>query len=129
HRLRQPLKAVQLSRMHLLEPTRSASGLTAREAHRGEFEANKLRKRLRRLVGRAIANFSMIEAGDRVMVCVSGGKDSYGLLDILLSLKDSATLHLDLISDNIDQKHSEYPAAILQRSLAQSDVPIELDYR
>ena len=113
--------------MDLLEPTRSASGLTAREAHRGEFEANKLRKRLRRLVGQAIADFSMIEAGDRVMVCVSGGKDSYGLLDILLSLKDRAPLHFDLIAVNLDQKQPDFPADVLPRYLAERGVPFRIE--
>src|SRR5438105_9043115 len=102
----------------LLQPAPTVSGPTARDTHRGEFEANKLRKRLRRLVGQAIADFSMIEAGDRVMVCVSGGKDSYGLLDILLSLKDRAPLHFDLIAVNLDQKQPEFPADVLPRYLA-----------
>src|SRR5690349_14107511 len=60
----------------------------SRQDERAAFETNKLRKRLRRLVGQAIGDFSMIGRGDRVMVCLSGGKDSYGMLDILLSLRD-----------------------------------------
>src|SRR5438876_9647583 len=63
---------------------------TRGDPRKAEFEANKLKKRLRRQVGEAIGHFAMIEPGDRVMVCLSGGKDSYGLLDILLSLKDRA---------------------------------------
>jgi tRNA 2-thiocytidine biosynthesis protein TtcA len=100
---------------------------TARQAQRGEFEANKLKKRLRRLVGQAIADFSMIEAGDRVMVCLSGGKDSYGLLDILLSLKDRAPLHFDLIAVNLDQKQPDFPADVLPRYLAERGVPFHIE--
>lgn len=83
----------------------------------------KLRKRLRRNVGRAIEDFGMIEQGDKVMVCVSGGKDSYTLLDILLQLRDSAPVHFDIIAVHLDQKQPGYDASILPKFLASVGIP------
>ena len=100
---------------------------TARAAHRTEFEANKLRKRLRRQVGQAIADFAMIEAGDRVMVCVSGGKDSYGLLDILLSLKARAPVPFEIVAVNLDQKQPDFPADVLPTYLAGRGIAFRIE--
>ena len=84
---------------------------------------NKLQKRLRRNVGNAIADYNMIEHGDRVMVCLSGGKDSYGMLDILLNLRHSAPVDFELIAVNLDQKQPGFPEEVLPTYLAALDIP------
>jgi tRNA 2-thiocytidine biosynthesis protein TtcA len=87
----------------------------------------KLSKRLHRLVGQAITDFNMIEAGDKVMVCVSGGKDSYSLLDILLSLRQRAPIPFDIIAVNLDQKQPGFPAHVLPEYLGGLGVPFHVE--
>ncbi|QFY43836.1 tRNA 2-thiocytidine(32) synthetase TtcA [Candidatus Methylospira mobilis] len=90
------------------------------------YEFNKLQKRLRRLTGEAIARYRMLEEGDRVMVCLSGGKDSYTLLDMLLSLRVNAPVHFDIVAVNLDQKQPGFPEDVLPGYLSARGVPFHI---
>lgn len=100
---------------------------TARQQDKQRREANKLAKRLRRNAGQAIVDFNMIEEGDRVMVCLSGGKDSFGMLDILLYLREHAPINFDLIAVNLDQKQPGFPAEVLPNYLRSLGVPFHIE--
>lgn len=86
-------------------------------------EFNKLQKRLRRHAGTAIADYNMIEEGDRVMVCLSGGKDSYAMLDVLMSLRRSAPVSFELVAVNLDQKQPGFPEDVLPAYLGELGIP------
>ncbi|MDH3637088.1 MAG: tRNA 2-thiocytidine(32) synthetase TtcA [Gammaproteobacteria bacterium] len=86
----------------------------------------KLQKRLRRLTGQAIDDYNMVQNGDRIMVCVSGGKDSYTMLDLLLSLRRNAPIDFELFAVNLDQKQPGFPAHVLSEYLSSLDVPFQI---
>jgi tRNA 2-thiocytidine biosynthesis protein TtcA len=93
------------------------------QVDKNKIRFNKLHKRLRREMGEAIADYKMIEDGDRIMVCLSGGKDSYTMLDILLNLKRSAPIHFDVLVVNLDQKQPGFPEHVLPDYLTSLGVP------
>ena len=108
-------------------PDGTSAGPAAHDTRRADFEGNKLSKRLHRLVGQAIADFGMIGAGERVMVCLSGGKDSYAMLDILLALRDRAPVPFDLVAVNLDQRQPDFPADVLPKYLESLGVPFHIE--
>jgi len=101
--------------------------LSFQRAEKAARENNKLEKRLCRLAGQAIADFNMIEHGDRVMVCLSGGKDSYGLLDVLLKLRERAPISFEIVAVNLDQKQPGFPDDVLPDYLTQLGVPFHIE--
>jgi len=91
------------------------------------FEGDKLAKRLRRLVGQAIADYAMIEANDKVMVCLSGGKDSYAMLDVLMRLREKSPVAFELVAVNLDQRHPGFPEHVLPDYLRSLNVPFRIE--
>lgn len=97
--------------------------MTQQDPKKAKLEYNKLQKNLRANVGRAINDYNMIEEGDVVMACISGGKDSFAMLDILLSLKASAPIHFDVVAVNLDQKQPGFPEDVLPNYFESINVP------
>jgi tRNA 2-thiocytidine biosynthesis protein TtcA len=116
----------------VIEPMRMPGGRNGPEAGSrpkpalDRCEANKLVKRLRRQVGQAIQDYAMIRDGDKVMVCLSGGKDSYTMLDILLLLKEAAPVQFELVAVNLDQKQPDFPEHVLPEYLESRGVPYHI---
>ena len=98
-----------------------------KRAEKIALENNKLEKRLCRQVGQAIADFNMIEQGDKVMVCLSGGKDSYAMLDVLLKLRERAPIDFDIVAVNLDQKQPGFPEHVLPEYLTALGVPFHIE--
>jgi tRNA 2-thiocytidine biosynthesis protein TtcA len=101
----------------------TAAGLSEKQ----RMNLNKLSKRVIRETGRAIGDYNMIEEGDRVMVCLSGGKDSYSMLDILMTLRTRAPIHFEIIAVNLDQKQPGFPADVLPNYLTKLGVPFHIE--
>jgi tRNA 2-thiocytidine biosynthesis protein TtcA len=108
------------------DPPAGAPVVRRPDPRKAEFEANKLRKRLRRLVGEAIGDYDLIAPHDRVMVCLSGGKDSHALLDVLLSLQEKSPVKFELIAVNLDQKQPGFPAHVLPDYLSGRGIPFHI---
>lgn len=105
------------------------TGSRTRQDEKREYENNKLHKRLCRLTGQAIGDYRMIEDGDRVMVCLSGGKDSYALLDLLLTLRERAPIDFDIVAVNLDQKQPNFPGHVLPEYLTKLGVQFHIEHQ
>jgi len=104
-------------------PTAGTTQAIKPDETKSRTDFNKLQKRLRRLTGQAIADYNMIQDGDKIMVCLSGGKDSYTMLEMLLSLQLSAPIKFEIVAVNLDQKQPDFPEDVLPRYLTERGVP------
>ena len=110
----------------LVEPPAATPASKVGDFRKADFELNKLTKRLRRLVGQAVVDYNMIDDGDLVMVCLSGGKDSYTMLEMLMSLQRNAPIRFELLAVNLDQKQPGFPEAVLPQWLTAIGVRHEI---
>ena len=105
---------------------RGAVSLPKRDPRKGQYENIKFHKKFRRLVGEALTDFNMLSNGDKVMVCLSGGKDSYTLLDMMLSFQQHAPIQFDIVAVNLDQKQPGFPEHVLPEYLSEVGVPFDI---
>ena len=96
------------------------------DSRKAQYERNKLHKKLRRLVGQALTDYDMLDNGDKVMVCLSGGKDSYTLLEILLSFQQHAPIDFEIVAVNLDQKQPGFPEEVLPEYLSSRSIPFDI---
>ncbi|MGV8897777.1 MAG: tRNA 2-thiocytidine(32) synthetase TtcA [Burkholderiaceae bacterium] len=113
--------------MNSLPKTPDNPAPSIKQVEKTAFENNKLHKRLCRQVGQAIGDFNMIEEGDKVMVCLSGGKDSYALLDILMTMRERAPINFEIVAVNLDQMQPNFPEHILPQYLSKLGIPFHIE--
>ncbi len=113
--------------MPVVETVKAGREPMTRREQKQAYDNNKLFKRLARQVGEAVTDYNMIEEGDKVMVCLSGGKDSYAMLELLMRLRERAPINFDIVAVNLDQKQPGFPEHILPEYLAKLDIPFHIE--
>src|SRR6202166_545580 len=109
------------------EPASKMREPMTRREQKQAYDNNKLFKRLARQVGEAVTDYNMIEEGDKVMVCLSGGKDSYAMLELLMRLRERAPINFDIVAVNLDQKQPGFPEHVLPEYLSKLDIPFHIE--